>query len=51
MDSKITFASALASRMSDKDNRWLISGLESSGGIVRKGDAAVSFLLDSLDVE
>lgn len=51
MDSKITFASALASRMSDKDNRWLISGMESSGGNMRKDETAVSFLLDSLDVE
>jgi len=52
MDSKITYFSALAARMSDSDNRFLVSGLE--GGDRRNlvlGDTAVSFLLDSLEVE
>lgn len=54
MDSKITYVSALASRMSDRDNRWLISGLEGVGleSHWKMGcGAAVSFLLDSLEVE
>jgi hypothetical protein len=53
MDSKITYVSALASRMSDRDNRWLVSGLEgiSHEGCGRVSGTAVSFLLDSLEVE
>lgn len=53
MDSKITYFSALASRMSDRDNRWLVSGLEgvSQEGHWKMGGTAVSFLLDSLEVE
>lgn len=52
MDSKITYFSALAARMSDSDNRFLVSGLEGNGrrNLVL-GDTAVSFLLDSLEVE
>jgi hypothetical protein len=53
MDSKITYASALASRMSDRDNRWLVSGLEGvhNGEYRKMSGTAVSFLLDSLEVE
>jgi len=52
MDSKITYFSALAARMSDADNRFLVSGLEGNGRRdLVLGDTAVSFLLDSLEVE
>jgi len=52
MDSKITYYSALASRMSDRDNLWLVSGLEGRIGRWLEGNGtAVSFLLDSLEVE
>lgn len=53
MDSKITYYSALASRMSDKDNRWLVSGFEgvTQDDLLGRNNTAVSFLLDSLEVE
>jgi hypothetical protein len=52
MDSKITYFSALAARMSDRDNLWLVSGLEGrAGGSRESSGTAVSFLLSSLEVE